>query len=78
LTKDKHEPRRFLGLCTYYWKIVTGFTGIVKKVIQLTEETQTFQWSPGAEATFRPVKSLCMAPVLGYPQPGEKFISIWM
>jgi hypothetical protein len=31
---------------------VTGFTGIAKKVTQLTEEMQIFQWYPGAEAAF--------------------------
>jgi hypothetical protein len=44
LIKVKFEPRRFLGLCTYYWRFVIGFTGIAKKVTQLTEEMWTFKW----------------------------------
>jgi hypothetical protein len=42
-----------------------GFANITKLVTQLMEETWTFQ---------RFLKELGMGPILGYPQPGKKFI----
>jgi hypothetical protein len=72
--KDKHQLS-FLGLCTYYRRLVSGFVDIPKPLTRLTEEKQTFKWYTEAETAFQALKkALCMAPVLGYLQPGEKFI----
>jgi hypothetical protein len=39
------------------------------------EEKQTFQWTPEVEAAFQTLKgALCAAPILAYPQLGERFI----
>jgi hypothetical protein len=38
-------------------------------------EKQAFQWTPEVEITFQTLKeALCTAPILGYPQPREKFV----
>jgi hypothetical protein len=38
-------------------------------------EKQAFQWTPEVEAAFQTLNSaLCAAPILAYPQPGERFI----
>jgi hypothetical protein len=72
---DKHELRSFLGLCTYYRWFISSFANIAKLLTRLTEEKQAFQWSLEVEAAFQSLKeALCIAPILGYPQPGEKFI----
>jgi hypothetical protein len=73
--KDKHEVRSFLGLCTYYRRFISGFANIAKTLTKLTEQKKIFQWTPGAETAFQTLKgALCTAPVLAYPQPGERFI----
>ena len=73
--KDKRETRSFLGLCTYYRRFISGFANIAKPLTKLTEEKQPFQWTPEVEAAFQTLKgALCAAPILAYPQPGEKFI----
>jgi hypothetical protein len=42
---------------------------------KLTEEKQPFQWTPEVETACQTLKgALCTAPILAYPQPGEKFI----
>ena len=48
---------------------------IAKPLTRLTEAKRTFEWSTEAETAFQALKkALCTAPVLGYPQPGDKFI----
>jgi hypothetical protein len=73
--KNKHEIRSFLGLCTYYRRFILGFANIVKPLSKLTEQKQPFQWTSEVEAAFQKLKRpLCSAPVLAYPQPGQRFI----
>lgn len=68
LPKDNHEFRSFLYLCTYYRNFIAGFSNITKPL-------SDFQWSPEAEVAFQFLNErLCMAPAIGYPQPGEKCI----
>jgi hypothetical protein len=39
------------------------------------EEKQAFQWPPEVKASFQtPKEALCTAPILAYPQPGERCI----
>jgi hypothetical protein len=73
--KKKHEIRSFLGLCTYYRRFIPGFANIENPLNKLTEQKQTFQWTSEVEAAFKTLKgALCTAPILAYPQPGERFI----
>jgi hypothetical protein len=73
--KNKHEIRSFLGLCTYYRRFISGFTDIAKPLTKLMEEKQTSQWTPEVEAAFQTLKgTFCAAPILAYPQLGEKLI----
>jgi hypothetical protein len=63
------------NICVYYRRFISGFSNIAKPLTKLTEEKQTFQWTPEVEAAFQTLKgALCAAPILAYPQPGEKFI----
>jgi hypothetical protein len=72
---DKHQLRSFLGLCTYYRRLISGFADIAKLLSRLMEEKRIFEWSTETKNAFRALKeTLYMAPVLGYPRPGEKFI----
>jgi len=69
--KDKHQLS-FLGLCAYYRRFISGFADIAKPLTKQTEENQTLEWSTEAETA---LQALCTTPVLGYPQPGVKFIT---
>jgi hypothetical protein len=54
--KKKHEIRRFLILCTYYRRFISGFAYIAKPLTKLMEENQAFQWTMEAEAAFHTLK----------------------
>jgi hypothetical protein len=42
---------------------------------KLTEEKQAFQWTPEVEDAFQTLReAFCTAPILSYPQPGERFV----
>jgi hypothetical protein len=73
--REKHKIRRLLGLCTYYMWFICSLAESVKLLTRLTEKKEAFLWSPEVEAAFQLLKeALCTTPVLGYSQPGEKFI----
>ncbi|UYV63086.1 K02A2.6-like, partial [Cordylochernes scorpioides] len=74
-SKDKHELRSFLGLCTYYRRFVEGFADIAAPLHRLTEAKSTFHWNQDCENAFVTLKGgLCSSPVLVYPQPGMRFV----
>jgi hypothetical protein len=56
--KNEHEVRRFLRLCTYYSRFISGFANIAKQLTKLTEPKQSFQWSPEAVNAFQTLKRL--------------------
>lgn len=69
--RTKHKVRSFLGLCTYYRQFIPGFIDMMKQLIRLTEEIQTFQWPSKEAAPFRSLKkALFTTPVISYLQPG--------
>jgi hypothetical protein len=39
---DKHQPKSFLGLCTYCRRFIHGFADISKPLTRLTGEKRTF------------------------------------
>jgi hypothetical protein len=69
--KDRYEVRSFLGLCTYCWRFIAGFVVVTKPLTQLTEEKQTFQWSPEPEAVLLFLKESYMVPVIGNFWPDQ-------
>lgn len=40
------ELRSFLGLTSYYWRLVRDFTTIASPLHKLTKKGQTFMWEP--------------------------------
>lgn len=42
LPRDKHQLRRFLGLCMYYCRYVPMFVNIAKPLKRLTEEGRSY------------------------------------
>ncbi|GFW22938.1 retrovirus-related Pol polyprotein from transposon 17.6 [Trichonephila clavipes] len=43
--ENLRELRSFLGLCTYYRKLLKGFSNIARPLHKLTESKQKFQWT---------------------------------
>jgi hypothetical protein len=69
-TKNKHEIRSFLAVCTYYGRFISGFANIAKPLAKLTGLKQVFLWTPELEAAFQILKkALCTVPILAYQQP---------
>jgi hypothetical protein len=72
--KNKHEVKSVLGICTYYRRFISSFANITKPLTKLTEQKQSFQWTPEVESAFQMFKrALCAALILLYPQPGKRF-----
>jgi hypothetical protein len=64
-----------LEACKYYRSFSPGFASIARSLTKLTEHKQSFQWTSEVEAAFQTLKgALCTAPILAYPQPGQRFI----
>jgi hypothetical protein len=75
IPKNKHDTRSFLGLCTYYRRIISGFVDIAKPLTKLIEHKRSFQWTSEVQAAFENLKvALCGAPILADTKPREGFI----
>ena len=73
--RSKHEVRSFLGLCSYYRRIVKGFATIAKPLYELTENKRNFQWSRECDQAIRTLKiALCLQPILAFPASEQKYI----
>ncbi|KAL0533824.1 hypothetical protein IC582_028095 [Cucumis melo] len=59
------EIRSFLGLASYYRRLVEDFSRIASPLTQLTRKGTPFVWSPACESSFQELKQkLVTAPVL--------------
>jgi hypothetical protein len=66
--KNKQKVSGFLGLCTYYRRFISGFANIAKLLTKLSEQKQSFQWTPDAEGAFQTLtRALWTTPILSYP-----------
>jgi hypothetical protein len=66
--KNKHEIGSFPALCAYYRRFISGFAVIARPLAKLTEQQQSFQSTPEAEAAFQTLKGAqWAAPILPYP-----------
>jgi hypothetical protein len=73
--KKAKDVRAFLGLCSFYRKLVPKFAEIVKAMTTLTRKDQKFTWFPSQEEAFEELKNrLCTTPVLAYPNFEFPFI----
>ncbi|XP_064606039.1 uncharacterized protein LOC135470920 [Liolophura sinensis] len=67
------EVRSFVGLASYYKRVVKGFSAIARSLYNLTEKGSKFTWTLECEAAFQNVKeALSSPPILSYPLPGFK------
>ena len=72
---DLKSLRSFLGLTSYYRRLVPCFSSVAQPLYGLTLKDVPFVWTSDCEATFTRLKTVLMqAPVLAYPQFGRDFL----
>jgi hypothetical protein len=65
--KNVKDVRAFLGLASFYRKLVPNFAEVAKPLTMLTRKNQVFAWGPKQQEAFQNMKDrLCSAPVLAY------------
>ncbi|GFT91130.1 retrovirus-related Pol polyprotein from transposon 297, partial [Nephila pilipes] len=70
-----HELRSFLGLCTYYRRLVRNFSTIARPLHKLTEAKSNFNRTEDCKKSFNSLKqTLTTSPVLTYHRTDEDFI----
>jgi hypothetical protein len=66
--KNVKKVRAFLGLASFYGRLVQDFATIAKPLTELTMKERPFLWGPSHQKAFRNMKDkLCTTPVLAYP-----------
>jgi hypothetical protein len=66
--KCVRDVRAFLGLASFYRRLVPNFAEIAKPLSKLTRKGQEFLWEPRQQEAFEILKEkLCTTPVLCYP-----------
>ena len=67
--------RAFLGLASFYRRLVQKFAETAKPLTKLTRKGQEFHWDPSQQEEFDELKTkLCTTPVLAYPNFELPFI----
>jgi hypothetical protein len=69
------DVRAFLGLVSFYRRLVANFAETAKPLTKLTRKEQEFYWGPSQQEAFEELKTkLCTTPVLAYPNFDLPFI----
>jgi hypothetical protein len=75
LPKNVKDVRAFLGLASFYRKLVENFAAEAKPLTELTKKDRPFTWGPEQQKAFESLKDkLCKAPVLAFPDFSLPFI----
>ena len=75
IPKNAKDVRAFLGLCSFYRKLVPKFAEIAKPLTMLTRKGHKFTWGPSQQEAFEELNNrLCTTPVLAYPNFELPFI----
>ena len=70
-----HDVRSFLGLASYYWKFIKGFSQLAKPMTDLTRDKVVWSWGDAQEHSFTALKvAIAMAPILRLPDFERQFI----
>ena len=66
--KNAKDVRTFLGLASFYMRLVPKFAEAVRPLTTLTRKNQDFKWGPSKHEAFEDMKNrLSMTPMLAYP-----------
>jgi len=69
------DVRAFLGLASFYRRLVPDFAELSKHLTVLTKKDHDFMWGPEQQEAFEKLKDrLCTTPVLAYPDFSQPFI----
>ena len=73
--KNVKDVRAFLGLASFYRRLVQDFATTAKPLTELTKKDRPFLWGPSQQKAFESMKDkLCTTPVLAYPNFELPFI----
>jgi hypothetical protein len=73
--RNARDVRAFLGLASFYRRLVPEFAETAKPLTQLTGKNQAFAWEHAQQEAFEALKAkLCTAPVLAFPNFNRPFI----
>lgn len=53
---NEREVRSFIGMCSFYRRFVSNFSGIAEPIIALTRKYAKFKWTPACERAFKFLK----------------------
>ena len=69
VSRDLHEVRSFVGLCSYYRRHIQGFTELAAPLYELATKGTEFEWTDRRHEAFGQLKNaLTSAPILGFPR----------
>jgi hypothetical protein len=71
--KSVKEVRAFLGLASFYRRLIPNFAEIAKPLTVLTRKDQEFKCGPQQQEAFQSKDRLCAAPVLAYLNFSQPF-----
>ena len=73
--KNARDVRAFIGLASFYRRLVPSFAEIAKPLTMLTRKNQEFSWGQTQQVAFDTLKQkLSTTPVLAFPNFGLPFI----
>jgi len=73
--KNAKDVRAYLGLASFYGRLIPNFAKVAKPLTSLTRKNQPFTWGPSQQEAFEGMKDrLCTSPVLAYPNFNLPFI----
>jgi hypothetical protein len=73
--KNAKDVRAFLGLASFYSRLVPNFVEAAKPLTILTRKNQNFIWGPSQQEAFENLKNrLSTTPLLAYPNCDLPFI----
>ena len=69
------QVRQFVGLASYYRRLIPAFAKIAQPLHDLTRKAAVFEWTPQCQAAFDTLRlKLVEAPLLAYPDFEKDFV----
>ena len=69
------EVHSFIGMCSYYRRVVPNFSQIAEPIISLTRTFARFNWIDACQQSFDKLKdTLIKIPMLSFPDPNLPYI----
>ena len=76
--KSVFEIHNFLGLVSYYRRIIKDLSGLATPMTRLTQKEVKFEWNDLCERTFQELKRrLTSAPIMIVPERGQRYTTYY-